>query len=188
MISIRPSQMDAFATYRTHEFESQLANHLIRVCPESVYRFSEPQLIAQIRVGIDRARGYRILHASQVASFVQLLFEEGFEFDEQPPDPTVRSVLLDHDRDEFEKVDYLWAIVDGITPDELAMDADSDEAQDDFESEPDDHDEPDVEEDDRDWVDDSVELFDDDEIDPEIPVPARHAVAVSLSNSPIAVS
>jgi len=119
MLEIRQETLRSFEDDHRSRWENQLVDHLIRACPESVLGLSEDELRLRIQECEAKANRYHILAANQVASFTQILFEEGFDFDERPPHPWVTEILSDPKRDEYAKVDHLWAYLDGYEKEDI---------------------------------------------------------------------
>lgn len=119
MLEIRPEILRSFENDHRRMWESQLMDHLVRVCPASVLELSDEELRLRIHECEAKANKYNIFAANQVASFAQILFEEGFDFDERPSDPWVTEILADPQRDEFAKVDHLWAFLDGYEKEDI---------------------------------------------------------------------
>ena len=79
----------------------------------------EEELRTAIRLGMQKATSYQIVRASCVASFIQILFEEGQDFDVNAPSPWVGEILTDQKLDDVAKIDYLWAYLDGYEKEDM---------------------------------------------------------------------
>ena len=119
MFQIRNELMSAFEIAQRGHWEDAVVEHLTRACPEALIGYDDQQLRAQIRACEVKAAGYGITAADSVTSFTQILFEEGFDFDEQPPDPWITEILHDAARDQHTKIDHLWAFLDGYEKEDI---------------------------------------------------------------------
>ena len=149
MFRIRQEQMDRFSAERTRDFENRVMAHLLRTCPEQIALMPEEEVRGAIRQGIHKAATYHVFRACNVASFIQIQFEEGHDLDADPERPWARAILADQKLDESAKIDYLWARIDGYeeeNEEEDEEEAEEPEEEEDLGEQPSEEDEPDDEE------------------------------------------
>lgn len=81
MLTIRAEQMEALREGVRRRFEQRMLLHLRSAFPRYVEGFSEDELRALVRSGMERAEGYGISSAPDVARFIEYLLCRGPRFD-----------------------------------------------------------------------------------------------------------
>jgi hypothetical protein len=132
MFRIGTLQTIKFSQLAYLSFQERMREHLQRTVPEAVATMSDEVLNDVIRQGVSRAARYRIFEQPSIASFIQIEFEEGFDFDVDPSRPWFQLILNDDSLDETSKIDALWASIDaGGEESDVELDDDEDDADDD---------------------------------------------------------
>jgi hypothetical protein len=90
LLVIREEQMQVFDSVSEANFERRLAGLVREIQPELVSELDEDDLLACVRVGIERARGHGLDSEQSIGIFVGWMLEIAPNFDEQP---NIRKVL-----------------------------------------------------------------------------------------------
>ncbi len=171
MFQIRNDQWDAFSDQAVRDFEQRLTDHLMEVNPECSALLGDELMTQTIRGGIRKAVANGIEMESNVAQFVQMQLEEGFNFEDEPAYAASKQILLDNDLHENVKVAMLQRSVEDIEDPSIAS-VEADTLDEDEEPDEEDRD-PDVnvsledDEDDEFEIGDEDFFEDDDEFDDE---------------------
>lgn len=89
-LQIRPEQMKVLDTVPEGEFRQQLCSFARANIAPYVASLTEPELLWQVRSGINRARSHGFAFQSSIASFVILMLRFAPNFDQYPP---IRAIL-----------------------------------------------------------------------------------------------
>ncbi|WP_164002968.1 hypothetical protein [Pyxidicoccus caerfyrddinensis] len=92
MLIIRTQQLQAFAATAERDFLRRLARAVRRHFPAATQALPEEELLAEVEVRVEQARGHGLTWESSIADFVGFTFDVGPGFDSHP---SVRLVLED---------------------------------------------------------------------------------------------
>jgi hypothetical protein len=89
---LRPEHVEALRRPADEALARELMEFIEQLRPAAVANLPKDVFMKRVLVGIDRARQYKFLRKSSVASFVTLMFDIAPNFDEQPG---IQAVLTD---------------------------------------------------------------------------------------------
>jgi hypothetical protein len=84
MLTIRKAQMDALNVRLVRDFENLVVSDLAGRFPDQYSQIGEPRLRRLVRAGIHKAESYGIDSQDDVARVIEVMFEYGEDFDQQP--------------------------------------------------------------------------------------------------------
>lgn len=114
MLTIRAAQMKALEAVRPELFEQRLLRHLAK----KYSRASDAALRDLVQRGIRQADLYGFVTEHGIATFLELLVEEGENFHKDPARTLARAILTgDDDMPEAARVDALLRSRPWIAPD-----------------------------------------------------------------------
>jgi hypothetical protein len=83
MIPIRTEQMDALNRHMEEDFVERMTAHLRRFFPNWARVSGEQGVVRTIRLGIERARSYRITAERDVSRYIDVMAVLGEDFDKE---------------------------------------------------------------------------------------------------------
>jgi len=83
MILIRKEQMDALNRHMEDDFVERMTAHLRRFFPEWSRVSGEQGVVRTVRLGIGRARSYRITAERDVSRYIDVMAALGDDFDKE---------------------------------------------------------------------------------------------------------
>lgn len=103
MLLIRAEQMSAFEAGQRELFEARLSGYLA-----GKYGISHnDSLRAMVNRGVSKAERYGLVTEQGAATLLELMVEEGENFEDDPARPVAREILTDSDIPEPFKLDML---------------------------------------------------------------------------------
>jgi hypothetical protein len=90
---IRSSQIEQLDRVQEERFEARLAAHLTEHFPEPAGELGPDGVLAAIRHGVRKARGYGIETERDLCKYLDLMFVFGRDFDDDPSLPWASRVL-----------------------------------------------------------------------------------------------
>jgi len=83
MIQIRAEQMDALNRHMEEDFVERMTAHLRRFFPEWARMSGEQGVVRTVRLGMERARSYRITAERDVSRYIDVMAALGDDFDKE---------------------------------------------------------------------------------------------------------
>lgn len=93
MLIIRNEQLDAFVQASIRQFERRVLEHLRKFWPVRCARMGEEQVLSSIRQAVKRARAHGLEREIDIASYIDLVYLLGHDFDTNPETPYVGEIL-----------------------------------------------------------------------------------------------
>lgn len=108
MLTIRAEQMDALNAVMLERFTEKMMEHLLDVFPDETAAMSEEELRKFVDSGTTTASGYKITAEREVALFLDLILGLGHEFEKQPDNEWMLSILENEEVGQREKMDLIY--------------------------------------------------------------------------------
>ena len=109
MLIIRKEQMTALNSQARRRFIDRTVAHLRELFPQQAGTREVREWVTFVEQGIQRARHYKITRERDVTLFIDLQMGLGAEFDTQPAQGWVQSILRRADLGSSEKMDLIYA-------------------------------------------------------------------------------
>jgi hypothetical protein len=100
MLVIKKEQVTEMRKASLLDFENRMVTHLRKCFPEQCAAMNEAEIRSEIRLGFQKAVGYRFLSELEICKFTNLMFLFGRDFDTQV-EPWVSACRLAGDPNEF---------------------------------------------------------------------------------------
>jgi hypothetical protein len=101
---IRDEQIEGLKVGKRQRFEEGVVAHLERAYPEEVWNISTDDLRERVHSSVEKALSYGIDIEKDVSSYVDLTFELGENFDEDPQQEWAGEILRDESLSGAEKI------------------------------------------------------------------------------------
>lgn len=112
MIQISNAQLTTYQSQLDGRLAQKILAFLKEECAAPLNRFTDPMILRIVDRGIRKARRYGLESDYAITSFVGLMVEVGFAFDEQP---RIQKILRMTRLDDNQRVDFL---IKGVTEQE----------------------------------------------------------------------